>query len=42
MNRQQLVAFENHCRFAFETANQRYRVIQKGWSIIITLNSGYE
>jgi hypothetical protein len=42
MNRQQRIAFEKPCRFAFETAQKRYHVIEKNWSIIVTLNSGYE
>ena len=42
MNAQQKVAIENHCRFAFETMHPRHRIIKDGWSVIITLNSGYE
>lgn len=44
MNEMQRVAIENHCRFAFETAQDRFRWVtpRQRASIILTVNSGYE
>jgi alpha-D-ribose 1-methylphosphonate 5-triphosphate synthase subunit PhnH len=44
MTPQQQMAFENPCRFAFETAQPKFAVVDyaRMVSIIVTLNSGYE
>lgn len=43
MNHKQRVALENHCRFAFETMNPAFHHLSdEGYSLIITVNSGYE
>ena len=36
------IAIKNHCRFAFETAQQQFHFIRRGLSCILTVNSGYE
>jgi hypothetical protein len=44
MNDYQRLALENHCRFAFETAQPRLARVLKGgrFSTILSVNSGYE
>lgn len=44
MTYEQRTAFENPCRFAFETAQPRFawRVNERGASLVLTINSGYE
>jgi len=43
VNHKQRVALENHCRFAFETMNPAFHHLSdEGYSLIITVNSGYE
>ena len=44
MNDAQKVAFENPCRFAFETAQPQFgwALLQPGASLVLTINSGYE
>ena len=43
MNRQQQLAMANHCRLSIETMNPRFRVMDPlGFSIVLTVNSGYE
>ena len=44
MNQHQRTALENHCRFAFETCQSLFAVIDilERASIVLTVNSGYE
>ena len=42
MKRPQRIALQHPCRFAFETAHPRFRVRERGLSVIVTVNSGYE
>ena len=44
MNAQQKLALDNHCRFAFETAQPRFALglEKRHVSIVLTVNSGYE
>lgn len=42
MNRQQEIALKNHCRFGFETLNPKLHVVDRGFSVILSVNSGYE
>lgn len=44
MTKEQQIAIDNHCRFAFETARPRFcHIIQNGKaSLVLTVNSGYE
>ena len=38
-----LVALKNHCRFAFETAHPDFAfMVKPGFSVVLTVNSGYE
>lgn len=43
MKDRQKTALDNHCRFAFETAQDKFcaRTID-GASVVLTVNSGYE
>lgn len=41
----QLIALDNHCRFAFETTHPRFAHIldpRQRVSLVLTVNSGYE
>lgn len=44
MNKLQLSALENPCRFAFQTLHPRHNVVmkEKNLSLTITINNGYE
>ncbi|HYT08967.1 MAG TPA: hypothetical protein VEL77_15085 [Rugosimonospora sp.] len=42
MNRHQKIALENHCRLAVECLHPRFHWIRSGFSVILTVNSGYE
>ena len=42
MNAQQRYAVNHPCYFGFETANPAYRRLMKRYSLIITVNAGYE
>ncbi len=44
MNARQGVAIQNHCRFAFETAQARFSWVmeREKVSVVLTVNSGYE
>jgi len=44
MNTHQQMALENHCRFAFETAQRKFSYLDSGGkvSVVLTVNSGYE
>jgi hypothetical protein len=44
MNQRQQTAIDNHCRFAFETAQPRFGFVDSGRraSVVLTVNSGYE
>lgn len=38
----QRTAVENHCRLACETTHPRFARMGPGYSVIVTVNSGYE
>jgi hypothetical protein len=44
VNTRQQTAIENHCRFAFETAQRRFAYLDRTCraSVVLTVNSGYE
>jgi hypothetical protein len=44
MNSHQQTAIDNHCRFAFETAQAKFLALTENGtvSVILTVNSGYE
>ena len=42
MNKMQMTAFENPCRFAFECTHPRYGVRDENLSIVLTVNYGHE
>jgi hypothetical protein len=43
MKPQHRVAIENHCRLSVETMHPRFRRVSPlGFSVIVTVNSGYE
>ncbi len=42
MNRHHKTALENHCRLAIETLHPRFHWVSEGFSVILTVNSGYE
>jgi hypothetical protein len=42
MSHQHNIAIKNHCRFAFETAQQKFHFRRSGFSVVLTVNSGYE
>jgi hypothetical protein len=44
MNDQQRTALRHHCRLACETVHPRFRSVgpDKAYSVIVTVNSGYE
>ena len=42
MNYQQRTAIENHCRLAGETIQPRFMWSERGCTVILTVNSGYE
>jgi hypothetical protein len=44
MREHQEIAIKNHCRFAFETAQPKFRYILAvaPVSIVLSVNSGYE
>ena len=42
MTAQQQLALSKHCRLACETAHPRYRVVRHPYSVIVTVNSGWE
>lgn len=44
MNQHQKTAIENHCRFAFETAQPKFaRALDNlAVSVVLTVNSGWE
>jgi len=42
MNLQQETALKHHCRFAFETLNPRLRYLERSFSVVLSVNSGYE
>jgi hypothetical protein len=42
MTFQQAMALKHHCRLGCETAHPRFRVVAQPYSLILTVNSGYE
>ena len=42
MTQAQRIALEHHCRLATETVHPRFRHVRPGFSLILTVNSGYE
>lgn len=42
MNKPQTVALRHHCRLASETAHPRFATRHGIWSLVLTVNSGYE
>lgn len=42
MNLQQQTALKHHCRFAFETVNPRLSWLERAFSVVLSVNSGYE
>ncbi len=42
LNKQQKIAMEYHCRLAIETVHPRFRAMKATYSIVLTVNSGYE
>jgi hypothetical protein len=36
------LALKHHCRFAFETLNPRLCWLERGFSVVLSANSGYE
>ena len=38
----QQVALQHHCRLAFETTHPRFAHLRGGYSLVLTVNSGYE
>lgn len=42
MSYQHNLALKHHCRFAFETAHPRFGFIRRGFTVVLTVNSGYE
>lgn len=43
MNRHQKTALDHHCRLSIETMHPRFaRLLANGFSVVLTLNSGYE
>ena len=42
MNAYQQAALKNHCRFAFETLNPKLVQMTRAYSVVLSVNSGYE
>lgn len=42
MNRQQLTAYGDPCFLSIETMRPKFRHVDGAWSIVLTINSGYE
>jgi hypothetical protein len=42
MTDQQRIAIEHHCRLAVETLHPRFKRLIGPYSVILTVNSGYE
>jgi hypothetical protein len=42
MNRHQQVALEHPCRLAAETAHPRFGFVRPTYTVVLTVNSGYE
>lgn len=42
MTTEQRIALEQHCRLAFETAQRQFAHLRPGYSLVLTVNSGYE
>lgn len=42
MNHQQKIALKYHCRLACETIHPRFGVVYKTYSLVLSVNSGYE
>jgi hypothetical protein len=42
MTREQRVAIQKHCRLAGETAHPQFAHAKDGYSIVLSVNSGYE
>lgn len=42
VNKQQEIALKNHCRFAFETVNPKLAFLERSFSVLLSVNSGYE
>lgn len=42
MNRHQEIALQHHCRLAAETVRREFSYVQIGYSIVLSVNSGYE
>lgn len=42
MNHPQKTALRHHCRLACETVHPRFRTLYKGYSLVLTVNSGHE
>lgn len=38
----QATAIQHHCRFAFETTHPRFAHLRPRYSLVLTVNSGYE
>jgi hypothetical protein len=42
MNRHQQIALDHPCRLAVETAHPRFGFVRSGYTVVLTVNSGYE
>jgi hypothetical protein len=42
MTPEQRFALEHHCRLAFETAQPKFAYLKPGYSLVLTVNTGYE
>ena len=42
MNEHQAAALKHHCRFAFETINPKLARIEHAFTVVLSVNSGYE
>jgi len=42
MNKQQKIALQHYCRLDVETLYPRFRIMQSKYSIILTVNAGFE
>lgn len=42
MNQHQLIALQQSCKFAFETVQEKFSYLLGNFSLVLTVNSGYE
>ncbi len=42
MTPEQSIAIGYHCRLAVETVHPRFASLRRGYSLVVTVNSGYE